>query len=73
MIDPVQYGGNVRGRRILMLNAREDEVIPKPCTLSLWEALGQPEIVWYSGGHYSVIRHLLDAIRRVTDFFVAAS
>jgi cephalosporin-C deacetylase-like acetyl esterase len=72
-IDPVQYGGNVRGRRILMLNAKEDEVIPKPCTLALWEALGQPEIVWYSGGHYSVIRHLLDAIRRVTDFFVAAS
>ncbi len=72
-IDPVQYGSNVRGRRILMLNAREDEVIPRPCTSALWEALGKPEIVWYSGGHYSVALHLLDAIRRVTDFFVAAS
>ena len=69
IIDPVKYGANVRGRRILMLNAKEDEVIPKPCTLALWESLGQPEIVWYSGGHYSVARHLLDAIRRVTDFF----
>lgn len=68
-IDPVKYGRNVRGRRVLMLNAKEDEVIPKPCTLALWESFGEPEIVWYSGGHYSVARHLLDAIRRVTDFF----
>jgi cephalosporin-C deacetylase-like acetyl esterase len=71
-IDPVKYGANVRGRRVLMLNAKEDEVIPKSCTLALWESFGKPEIVWYSGGHYSVARHILDAIRRVTDFFVEA-
>ena len=71
-IDPVKYGMNVRGRRVLMLNAKEDEVIPKSCTLALWESFGKPEIVWYSGGHYSVARHLLDAIRRVTDFFAEA-
>ena len=71
-IDPVKYGRNVRGRRVLMLNAKEDEVIPKSCTLALWESFGKPEIVWYSGGHYSVARHLLDAIRRITDFFADA-
>lgn len=71
-IDPVKYGMNIRGRRVLMLNAKEDEVIPKSCTLALWESFGKPEIVWYSGGHYSVARHLLDAIRRVTDFFAEA-
>ena len=69
-IDPVKYGANLRGRRVLMLNARDDEVIPKTCTLALWESFGEPEIVWYSGGHYSVVRHVLDAIRRVTNFFL---
>src|SRR5262249_40545845 len=34
-IDPVTYGNNVRGRKILMLNASHDEVIPKACTESL--------------------------------------
>lgn len=71
-VDPVTYAQNVRGRRLLMLNAADDEVIPKPCTESLWRAFGQPEIVWYDGGHYSVARHLLDAMQRTQDFFVKA-
>lgn len=68
-IDPVRYAASVKGKRILMLNAKSDEIIPKACTESLWVAFGKPEIVWYDGGHYSVARHLLDAMRRTTDFF----
>ena len=68
-IDPVRYGENVRGRRILLLNATDDEVIPKACTESLWESFGKPEIVWYSGGHYSVARHILSALDRSSRFF----
>lgn len=69
VIDPVQYAEAARGKRILMLNAKSDEVIPKACTESLWTAFGKPEIVWYDGGHYSVARHLLDAMSRTTTFF----
>ncbi len=68
-IDPVRYAANARDRKILMLNASRDEVIPKACTESLWQALGRPEIVWYPGGHYSVAWHLLNAIDRVNTFF----
>ena len=49
-IDPVTYGDRVRGRKILMLNASHDEVIPKVCTESLWHAFGEPEIVWLDAG-----------------------
>jgi hypothetical protein len=68
-IDPVTYASQVRDRRLLMLNAAEDEVIPRACTESLWAALGKPEIVWYDGGHYSVARHILHALQRTQDFF----
>lgn len=68
-IDPVKYGENVRGRRILMLNATKDEVVPRACTDKLWNAFGKPELVWYDGTHYSVIRHLLDALNRSAVFF----
>ncbi len=68
-VDPVTYGENVRGRKILMINALHDEVIPRHCTDSLWQAFGKPEIVWYDAGHYSAIRHILDAISRTTAFF----
>ncbi len=68
-VDPVTFGDNVRGRRILMLNAKDDEIIPRACTESLWKAFGEPEIVWYSGGHYSVIRHFFSMLERSSAFF----
>jgi dienelactone hydrolase len=68
-IDPVEFAANVRGRRILMLNATDDEVIPRPCTEALWKAFGEPEIHWYPGGHYSVARYLPNAMFRVVEFF----
>jgi len=71
-VDPVTHAGLVRERRILMLNASHDEVIPKSCTESLWKAFGQPEIVWYDAGHYSAMRYVFDGLHRVTRFFQAA-
>ncbi len=70
-IDPVRYGHHAKGKRILMLNAKTDEVIPKECTVALWEAFDKPEIHWYDGGHYSVVWHVVDAMRRTSTFFAA--
>jgi dienelactone hydrolase len=68
-VDPATYAANARGRRILMLNAKDDEVVPPACTLSLWKGLGEPEIVWYEGGHYSSARHIFSVLSRTTRFF----
>jgi dienelactone hydrolase len=69
MIDPVTYGANVRGRRILMLNARQDEVIPPACTESLWRAFGEPEIRWWNAGHYSAALHIFEGLAATVEFF----
>jgi dienelactone hydrolase len=68
-IDPVTYAASARGKRILMLNATDDEVIPKACTEALWKAFGEPEIQYYKGGHYTVVRHIFGAFNRVSLFF----
>jgi len=72
VIDPVTYGANVKGRRILMMNAKDDEIIPKACTESLWKSFGEPPIHWYTGGHYSVAWHMLDALGKTGEFFAEA-
>jgi dienelactone hydrolase len=72
-IDPVTHAAGARGKRILMLNAADDELIPRACTDSLCQAFGEPEIQYYSGGHYTVIRHLLSALDRVCRFFAATA
>ena len=71
-VDPVTYAASARGKRIMMLNATNDEVIPRACTDALWKALGEPEIHFYSGGHYSVVRHIFSALNRVPLFFAAS-
>ncbi|HZL88638.1 MAG TPA: alpha/beta hydrolase family protein [Pirellulaceae bacterium] len=70
-VDPVRYARSISGRRILMMNAANDEVIPKVCTESLWESFGKPPIHWFSGGHYSCIWHLPEALSQVQTFFTA--
>lgn len=68
-IDPVTYGPNVHGRKIIMYNATQDEIIPRACTDALWESFGKPEIHWVEAGHYSVARFMFDALGRATRLF----
>jgi hypothetical protein len=70
-VDPCAYGKCLTGRNVLMLNALNDEVIPRACTDNLWEAFGRPPIHWYEAGHYSAMLYLLDALEKVTGFFKA--
>jgi dienelactone hydrolase len=66
-VDPLTFASRIRTEDILMLNARRDEVIPQACTLSLWEALGQPRIRWFNCGHYGIALHLLTVMNETLD------
>jgi cephalosporin-C deacetylase-like acetyl esterase len=70
-IDPCSYGSCLCGRKVLMLNALHDEVIPRACTDSLWEAFGRPPIQWYDCGHFTALLHVLDALDKTANFFSA--
>jgi dienelactone hydrolase len=69
VVDPVTYARPVPGRKILMLNASHDTVVPPACTRSLWRAFGEPEIVWWDAGHYTAVRYLFSGAARAVDFF----
>ena len=69
VIDPVTYARPLAGRKILMLNARQDEVVPPACTESLWRAFGQPEIIWWDAGHYTSVRYIFEAMAKTVQFF----
>jgi dienelactone hydrolase len=71
-VDPLEYAGNLRGRNMLMINAEADEVIPKACTLALWEAAGKPKQVWLRGGHYTAVWSLPQALLQLGRFFERA-
>ncbi|MEX0678290.1 MAG: alpha/beta hydrolase family protein [Pirellulales bacterium] len=68
-VDPVTYARPVPGRKILMLNASRDEVVPPACTRALWRAFGEPEIVWWDAGHFTAVRYLFSGAARAVEFF----
>ena len=69
--DPLTYAPRLKGKRVLMIAGRVDEVIPPRSASALWEAAGRPKIVWYDCGHYSAVGFLLPAVRETVDFFAA--
>jgi len=72
-IDPAALANKKPDRRILMFNARHDEVVPYSCTIKLWQAYGEPEIVWWNTGHYTAIWELPACLVQMSHFFNSES
>lgn len=62
------------GRAVLMVAARQDEVIPPASTLASWNAIGEePELIWLDAGHVTAGRYFFRELKRMQDFFAAES
>lgn len=72
-VDPLSYASGVDPKRILMINARFDKVIPSPCPEKLWNTLGRPLWIRIPTGHdssalylwfirYRILRHFRKAL-----------
>jgi dienelactone hydrolase len=74
-VDPLQVAAALRDRAraggVLMINAAEDEVIPRACTEKLAAALGLSDRVeWLGGlGHYTSMAALPRVVERMVEFF----
>ena len=54
-VEPLSFSSRIDPTRCLMINAANDEVIPKKNTEALHKALGKPQILWLRAGHYSAL------------------
>jgi dienelactone hydrolase len=68
-VEPLSVAAGVPRRGVLMINCKEDEVVPPASTRAYWKAIGEPEIVWYDGGHYALIRRVPELLKRLGDHF----
>jgi cephalosporin-C deacetylase-like acetyl esterase len=67
-VDPVTCADRLKGRPVLMIAARRDQIIPASATLALWSAAGQPRIIWYDCTHYGAALYFAIIMRDVTAF-----
>lgn len=55
LVDPVNFVGHISPRPVLMVNGRDDRIIPPEAAQALHEAAAEPKtIVWYDGGHVNI-------------------
>lgn len=69
-IDPLSFADRIDPKKCLMINAANDEVIPRATTDALWKAIGSPKILWTPAGHYSSILYLPNIRQRAIDFIL---
>ena len=68
--DPLTYADRLQDRRVLMVAAKHDEVIPPECAVLLHKAIGkQAELVWLESGHISAALFLYSELERLVNFF----
>jgi dienelactone hydrolase len=74
-VDPLSRAKQLKERaqrgKVLMINAAEDEVVPRHCTEELATALGIPDrVVWLEGlGHYTSMAELPQIMQTTIEFF----
>lgn len=68
-IDPLTCAANLKDRRLLIIAAKNDEIVPAKMAENLWEATGRQRIVWLNAGHYSAALYLLPGLNTVVDHF----
>ena len=63
--DPLTYADQLRGKRLLLIAASRDEVVPPVAMRRLWEATGKPKIVWYDSTHVGAALYAFPVMKEV--------
>jgi dienelactone hydrolase len=70
-VDPLTCAANLKGRRVLIVAARQDEVVPARAAEALWRATGKQKIVWYDTTHYGAVLYIASGLGHVSELFLA--
>lgn len=69
-VDPITHADRLKDRKVLMIAARNDEVVPPSMAEALWNASGRQQIIWLEGaGHYTAALHLLKGLTHIVKHF----
>ncbi len=68
-VDPLTMAANLKDRQLLIIAAKNDEIVPPRMAENLWQASGQQKIIWLNAGHYSAILYLVTGLSQVVEHF----
>ncbi len=60
----------LRNRTVLMVAAKNDEIILPQFATALWESIGKkPQLVWLDSGHITAAQYIFAEVERLGKFF----
>lgn len=68
-IDSLTYADRLGKRRLLLIAASRDDIVPGVMARRLWEATGRQRIVWLDTTHYGSALFAVPIMRSVLDYF----
>jgi dienelactone hydrolase len=66
-VDPITYAAALKKKRVLLIGASRDDVVPPVAMKNLWEAVGKPKMVWIDDTHVGAALHMIPMMRAVTN------
>ena len=54
---------------MLIVGAKNDEIVPAKMAENLWKASGQQKILWLDAGHFSAALYLIPGLHHVVEHF----
>jgi dienelactone hydrolase len=67
--DPITCAANLRNRKLLIMAASRDDIVPPKMAERLYEATGRQRIVWYDCTHLGAILYLVPALKQLNEHF----
>jgi dienelactone hydrolase len=68
-VDPLTHAANLKSRDVLIIAAKRDDVVPPRMAEMMWEACGQPKIVWFDSTHVGAAYYSVSMLRHVLEHF----
>ncbi|MCZ2340379.1 MAG: acetylxylan esterase [Bacteroidales bacterium] len=64
-IDPITYAPQLKTKRLLLIAARQDDVVPPQAMQQLWEATGKQKLLWLDATHVGAAAYAFPAMQAV--------
>lgn len=67
--DPLTYAEQLKSKKLLLIAASRDDVVPPAMMTRLWTATGKPEILWVDGTHVGGALYAFPAMAKAIGHF----
>jgi dienelactone hydrolase len=71
-VEPLTFASRLKKTKMLMINGKEDEVVPEECSQALADASGA-KLKWFEATHYTLVEFLPTLLQEVAEFFAVSS